>query len=92
VLLEPVSELVGRGGGGGVPFAWAGVVVEEVGDEDAVGGGGGEDVGALEGLGVVAEDVGDDEDADGGVGGAGDVCEGLVGWVWTGGGRGTNMS
>lgn len=92
VLLKPVSELVGCGGGGRVPFAWAGVVVEEVGDEDAVGGGGGEDVGALEGLGVVSEDVGDDEDADGGVGGAGDVCKGLVGWVWTVGGRSTNMS
>ena len=73
VLLKPVAELVGCGSGGGVPFERAGIVVPEVGDEDAVGGVAGQDVGALEGLGVVAEDVGYDEDAGGGGGGAGDV-------------------
>ena len=75
-MLKPLSELIGCVGGGWVPFAWARVVVPEVGDEDAVGGVAGEDVGALQGLGVVAEDVGDDEDAGCGDGGAGDVCGG----------------
>lgn len=88
-FLEPGGEVVGCGGGGGVPFEGAGVAVEEVGDEDAVVGGG-EDVGALEGLGVEAEDVGDDEDAGFGGGGAGDVWFGrdYVSWgILVGDGR-----
>ena len=76
LLLKSVPELLSAGGGGRVPFEWAWVVVPEVGHKDAVGGGGGEDVGALEGLGVVAEDVGDDEDAGGGGGGTGNICGG----------------
>jgi hypothetical protein len=62
MLLKPVPKLLGRVGGGRVPFARAWVVVPEIGNEDAVSGTAGEDVGTLEGLGVVAEDISDNED------------------------------
>lgn len=78
MLLKPVSKLLSRVGGGRVPFAWAWVVVPEVGNEDAVSGAAGEDVGSLEGLGVVAEDISDNEGTGSCRRGTGDVWRGLV--------------